>query len=135
VTLTGTLLQLAALGAAAGLTYGIVSGDGSAAVPLLAAALALVPASLVVSAVTVLLTGWWPRATLAAWGVLAVAFVQVYLGELLRFPDWVSAASPWWHLPRQPLEAFAVGPVIGLLVLAVVLAGVGLVGLRRRDIG
>ena len=135
VTLAGTLLQLVAMGVAAGLTYGIVSGDGSAVLPLLGAAIALAPACLVVCAVAVLLTGWWPRAAAAAWAVLALAFLQVYLGELLRFPDWVSAASPWWHLPRQPLEGFAGGPVLGLLVLAALLTGVGLAGLRRRDIG
>ena len=67
--------------------------------------------------------------------MLALAFLQVYLGELLRMPDWLSAASPWWHLPRQPLETFAPAPALGVLAVAVGLAAAGLVGLRRRDIG
>jgi ABC-2 type transport system permease protein len=135
VTLAGTVVHLAGLGLAAGATYGVVSGDGSAVGPLLGAALALAPACLAVSGVAVLLTGWWPRATMVAWAALAFAFLQVYLGELLRFPDWVSAASPWWHLPRQPLETFALAPVLGVLVVALVLAAAGVAGLRRRDIG
>ena len=135
VTVGGTLLQLAATGLAAGLTYAVVTGDGSATGPLLGAALALSPGCLAVCGVAVLLTGWWPRATLAAWAVLAFAFLQVYLGELLRLPDWLSAASPWWHLPRQPLEAFAPASTLGVLVAAVGLAAAGLAGLRRRDIG
>jgi len=135
VTVVGTLVQLAAMGLAAGLTYAVVTGDGSAVGPLVGAALALAPGCLAVCGVAVLLTGWWPRATLAAWAVLALAFLQVYLGELLRLPDWLSAASPWWHLPRQPLEPFAPGSALGVLAVAAGLAAVGVAGLRRRDIG
>jgi ABC-2 type transport system permease protein len=135
VTVVGTVFQLAAMGLAAGLTYAVVSGDSSAVAPLVGAALALSPACLAICGVAVLLTGWWPRATLAVWAVLALAFLQVYLGELLRMPDWLSAASPWWHLPRQPLESFAPGPTLGVLAVAVGLGVVGMVGLRRRDIG
>jgi ABC-2 type transport system permease protein len=135
VTVAGTLLELAVLGVATGATYAAVSGDSSAAGPLVGAALALAPACLAVCAVAFVLTGWWPRLALAAWAVLAFGFAQVYLGELLRMPDWLSAASPWWHLPRQPLEDFAAAPTLGVLVAAVVLGAVGMVGLRRRDIG
>ena len=135
VTVAGTLFQLAAMGLAAGLTYAVVTGDGSAVGPLVGASLALSPGCLAVCGVAVLLTGWWPRATLAAWAVLALAFLQVYLGELLRMPDWLSAASPWWHLPRQPLEPFAPGSALGVLAVAVGLAAAGVAGLRRRDIG
>ena len=135
VTVAGTLLQLAATGLAAGLTYAAVTGDGSAAWPLLGAALALSPGCLAVCGVAVLLTGWWPRATLAVWAVLAFAFLQVYLGVLLRFPDWLSAASPWWHLPQQPLEVFEPAPTASVLAVAVGLGAAGVAGLRRRDIG
>jgi ABC-2 type transport system permease protein len=135
VTVAGTLVQLAAMGLATGLTYAVVSGEGSAVGPLVGAALALSPACLAICGVAVLLTGWWPRATLAVWAVLALAFLQVYLGELLRLPGWVSAASPWWHLPRQPLEALAPASALGVLAVAVGLAAAGVVGLRRRDIG
>lgn len=135
VTLAGMLLLLVALGVAAGVTYGLVSGDGAAVMPLVGAALALAPASLSVCGMAFLLTGWWPRATLVAWAVLAFAFLQVYLGQLLGLPDWLSALSPWWHLARQPLEAFALAPALAVLVVGVVLAAAGVVGLRRRDLG
>ena len=135
ITVAGTLLQLAAMGVAAGVTYAVVSGDSSAAGPLIGAALALAPACLVVCGVAFLLAGWWPRAALAAWAVLAFAFLQVYLGPLLRMPDWLSALSPWWHLARQPLEDFAPAPALGVLVVAVGLGAAGVVGLRRRDLG
>ncbi|HEU5455041.1 MAG TPA: hypothetical protein VFU85_05090 [Nocardioides sp.] len=135
ITVAGTLLQLAAMGVAAGVTYAVVSGDSSAAGPLIGAALALAPACLVVCGAAFLLAGWWPRAALAAWAVLAFAFLQVYLGPLLRMPDWLSALSPWWHLARQPLEDFAPAPALGVLVVAVGLGAAGVVGLRRRDVG
>jgi ABC-2 type transport system permease protein len=135
VTVGGTLVQLAAMGLATGLMYAVVAGDYSAVGPLLGAALALSPACLAICGVAVLLTGWWPRATLAVWAVLAFAFLQVYLGELLQLPSWVAAVSPWWHLPRQPLEAFAPATAFGVLAVAVGLGAAGLVGLRRRDIG
>ena len=135
ITVAGTLFQLAAMGVAAGLTYAVVTGDGSLVGPLAGAALALSPGCLAVCGVAVLLTGWWPRATLAVWAVLALAFLQVYLGELLKFPDWLSAGSPWWHLPRQPLEVFELAPTVSVLAVAVGLAAAGVVGLRHRDIG
>lgn len=134
VTLAGTVLQLAALGVATGVTYRIVSGEGGSTGPLLAAALALCPACLVVCGFAFLLTGWWPRAALAAWALLAFAFLQVYLGQLLELPDWLSALSPWWHLPRQPLEAFAPGAALVVLAVALGLGAAGVVGLRRRDL-
>jgi ABC-2 type transport system permease protein len=134
VTVGGTLVQLAAMGLATGLMYAVVAGDYSAVGPLVGAALALSPACLAICGVAVLLTGWWPRATMAVWAVLAFAFLQVYLGELLQLPSWLAAVSPWWHLPRQPLEAFAPASAFGVLAVAVGLGAVGLVGLRRRDI-
>jgi len=71
---------------------------------------------------------------MVSWAVLGFAFLQLYLGELLGFPDWLSALSPYFHLPQQPLESFALAPEFGVLGVAAALAAAGILGLRRRDI-
>ena len=134
ITTGALVVHLAGIGLGAGLTYRLASGDAGSVGALLGAALALAPACLTVAAVAVALTGWFPRATMVSWAVLGFAFLQLYLGELLGFPDWLSALSPYFHLPQQPLESFALAPELGVLAVAAALAAAGILGLRRRDI-
>ena len=135
VTAVATVVHLAGLGLGVGLTYAAVSGDGSFVLPLLGAAVALAPACLTLAAVAVALTGWLPGATIAAWALLGFVFLQIYLGELLGIPDPISSLSPFFHLPRQPMESFALAPAASVLGAAGMLTIAGVVGLRRRDLG
>ncbi|WP_104107053.1 hypothetical protein [Nocardioides sp. 616] len=134
VTVLGSLGLLLLMGLGAGGTHALVSGETELFWPLVATALAQAPAVLLLAALGVLLVGWAPHRTLLAWALFAFALVQAYLGELLAMPDWLAGLSPFWHLPLLPVEDFRVLPAAVLTALALACAGLGLVGLRRRDL-
>jgi ABC-2 type transport system permease protein len=48
---------------------------------------------------------------------------------------WLSDLSPFTHLPKLPGGELDWTPLIGLTLVTLVLCAVGLLGLRRRDIG
>lgn len=134
VTAAGTLLVLLATGLGVALADLVVSGSADRFGPLLGATLAYLPAVAVLGALAAALHGWLPRWGMLAWVVLAGCFVVGWLGDLLEIPEGVRDLSPFNLTPRMPLEAMDWG-VIGLLsVLAVVLFGAAVAGLRRRDI-
>jgi ABC-2 type transport system permease protein len=135
VTVGGTLVVLGAGGLGTGLFYGLASGDMGALPNLLFAALAFAPAALLLGGVAVLLFGWVPRASMVAWAALAICFVFAYLGVLLDIPQWLLSLSPFEHVPGAPVETITAGPLLWLTVFAVALAGIGVLGWRRRDFG
>lgn len=134
VAALGATVMLAVSGASAGLVNGLRTGEVAGQVGRLTlGALAQTPAVWILGAVTVLLIGWLPRAASAAWGVLVACVVLGQFGALLSLPEALIDASPFGHVP-------AVGnvtalPLLVLAAIALVLAGTGLAGLRRRDIG
>ncbi|WP_177891075.1 ABC transporter permease [Vallicoccus soli] len=134
VTVAGTVLVVAAGGLGAGTSHALATGDASAVPGLLGAALAHVPAVLVVAGVAALLVGWAPGAALAAWALLAGCFVVGWLGDLLSLPDAVAALSPFWHVPGLPAAPLRVLPLAVLTALAAALAAGALAGYRRRDV-
>jgi len=82
-----------------------------------------------------LLFGAVPRATMLVWAALAICFVFAYLGVLLDVPQWLRNLSPFEHVPGAPVETITVAPLLTLIAAAVALAGIGLLGWRRRDVG
>ena len=135
VTVVGTLIVLfsGALGTA--LMYGVVSGETGEIPDLLLAGLAFTPAALVLGGIAVLLFGIAPRAATATWAALAIFFVFAYLGILLDIPEEVRNLSPFEHVPGAPVETITAGPLLTLTAVAAALAGIGLLGWRRRDVG
>lgn len=124
VTLIGTVVLLLLYGLGMGVAESIVTGDSSWIGRLVVDALKFVPAALLLGAVTFLVFGWLPRASMAGWAALALCVVIGWLGPLLELPTWLSNLSPFQH------------PDGGLIVAGVtaVLIVVGLAGLRRRDL-
>ncbi|MEW1599917.1 ABC transporter permease [Streptomyces sp. NPDC093808] len=122
----------------AGLGFGVAgaasTGDGGLLPELVGAALAYAPALWVTIGVAVLLFGWFPRASAAAWAVPVYAFVVGYLGEILRFPDWMKNLSPFGHVPRLPAADLDLTPLLLLTLVAAGLVWLGLAGFRRRDL-
>ncbi|WP_395572814.1 ABC transporter permease [Streptomyces sp. BK79] len=122
----------------AGLGFGIAgaasTGDGGLVPELLGAALAYAPALWVTVGVAVVLFGWFPRASAAAWAVPVYAFVVGYLGQILRFPDWMNNLSPFGHVPRLPAAEMEWTPLLVLTLVAAALVWLGLAGLGRRDL-
>jgi ABC-2 type transport system permease protein len=134
VTVGGAALLVTVGGLGVGLADALVRDDFGSVLPLVAQAWVQLPAVLVVVGVAVLLMGWLPRATAAAWAVLGFAFVVGWSGGLLNLPSWLSGLSPFEHLPQVPVEEVAVAPLVVLTLVAVVLVAVGTLGFRRRDI-
>lgn len=135
VTLTGAVLVLAVGGLGTGITYAITSGRPEEVARMTALSLVYLPAVLLLAALVVLLVGWVPRASAAAWAVLALAFVVGWLGGLLKPPQWVENLSPFTHVPAVPLSPVAATPLLVLTLLAALAVLAGWRGLLARDIG
>jgi ABC-2 type transport system permease protein len=135
VALGGSAALMAAAGFGMGLTYGVAVNDLGQVGRLIGAAVALVPALWVLVGVTLVLFGFAPRATAAAWGVLVACLVIGLFAELLNLPGWLVDVSPFQHVPAMPSQGFALTPVVALTATAAVLMVAGVVGFRRRDVG
>lgn len=132
----GGALLMAGCGVLAGLGYGLRTGGiGTQLLAVLAGALVQVPAAWVVAAVAVALFGLVPAATQAGWAVLVLCVLLGQLGPTLRLPQWVMDVSPFTHAPKLPGGTVSGVPIGWLLVVTALLATVGLIGFRRRDIG
>ncbi|MGI8331418.1 ABC transporter permease [Actinomadura scrupuli] len=117
------------------LTAGLAGGDVGEQVPrLLGAAAVQLPAVWVLVAIGVALFGHFPRYASAGWGALGLFVVLGQVGALLELSQWLLDVSPFTHIPKLPGGAISVTPLVTLVVIAIALAGVGLAGLRRRDI-
>jgi ABC-2 type transport system permease protein len=133
----GACLLLAVAGVSAGLGYGILTGSVSTQVPmLLAAALARLPAVLVLAAVAIMLFGLLPwESTAMAWSAVALAGVIAVFGPPLLWPAWMMDVSPFTQSPKLPGGTVSAEPLLWLCGIAVALSVAGVVGLRHRDIG
>ncbi|QFG69705.1 ABC transporter permease [Ornithinimicrobium pratense] len=128
------ILVVAGLGT--GVAAAAVTGDGSLVIELVAAHVNVLPAVLVVLAVCAVLYGWAP-ALLAPVGWALVGLI-VFVGNfaaMLDLPRWLQNLSPLSYPAQLPVEDFALLPILVLLAIAVLGVGLGLVGVRRRQIG
>jgi ABC-2 type transport system permease protein len=91
---------------------------------------------LLVAAVAAAAVGVLPRwSGPIGWTALAFCgFIGVF-GPALNLSQAVLDIAPFTHVPKVPGGAFSGSPLVWLSVIAVVLAGVGLAALRRRDVG
>ncbi|WP_306318439.1 MULTISPECIES: ABC transporter permease [unclassified Streptomyces] len=112
---------------------GLAVGYGHEFGAIVAACLVQLAAIWTLGGVAVLLYGLLPRAAAAAWAAAGAALLIGWIGPALKLPQAVMDISPFGHLPKLPGGEMAWGPVLVEVVLAVVFVGVGLVGLRRRD--
>lgn len=135
VTAAGSALLLLAGGLGMGISAAAVTGDAGLVGALTGAALAHLPAVLVVAALAAALVGLAPRLAGLAWVVLGYAVFSGSFGALLGLPDWALHLSPLRWTPALPGAAFDLAPIAGLTALAAVLVAAGLAGIRRRDIG
>jgi ABC-2 type transport system permease protein len=134
VGLLGGTLAMLLSGVGFGLAGAASTGEHQLMLSLPGAALAYAPALWVTGGVAVLLFGWLPRASAAAWLVPVYAFVVGYLGQILQFPGWLNDISPFGHVPELPANDMRWTPMVVLTAVAVALLSAGLVGLRRRDL-
>ena len=137
VAVGGSALLLAVAGLATGLGYGLRTGSpGPEVTRMLGAAMAQLPATLLVAGVAVVLVGWWPGGAVAgAWTAVGAVVVISLFGAALQLSHWGLDISPFTHVPKLPGGPVAVTPLLWLSLAALALAAAGLAGLRRRDIG
>lgn len=132
----GSAVLLAVAGLGIGVAHGVRTGAVGTQVPrLLGAALVQLPAVWVLAGITVALFGLVPRAATAGWVALAGCVLLGQLGPVLRLDQRLLDVSPFVHLPRLPGGTLTAAPIVWLVGIAALLTVLGLVGLRRRDIG
>lgn len=134
VTLVGTVLAVGLGGIGVGVAYAATSGRAAEVWRMTGYSLAYLPATLVLAAVAVLLIGWLPRASGAAWVGVALCFLVGWLGGLLELPTWVNELSPFTHVPAVPSEELTGSPLAVLLLVTVAVVAAGYAGFRRRDL-
>lgn len=134
VAVVGGTFVLLVAGLSFGITGAFSTDDGTLIGRSVGAALAYAPAVWVTAGVAMLLFGFLPRFVAAAWAVVGYAFLVVYLGGLLQFPDWMANLSPFGHVPQLPAAELSVTPLVALTAVAAVLVAAGLVAFRRRDL-
>ena len=134
VAALGSAVILLLGGAGLGLTVSATLGDAGVLPDLLGAAVAYLPAVWLTAAFGVALFGAVPRASVLVWIVIAYAAVIGSFAAILDLPDWTLDLSPFGHIPALPAVDMNWTPVVVLTVIAAVLATIGLVGFRRRDL-
>ena len=134
VALLGTALLMVVAGAAAGLAYGARAGGLREAGRVLGAALVQIPAAWVLTGIVVAAFGIVPRLVAVGWAALAGFVVLGEVGPLLKLDQWVLDLSPYAHTPRLPGGTLELTPLVLLTLVTLLLAAVGFVGFRRRDI-
>lgn len=135
MAVAGTAVILAAGGLGAGLAYGVAAHDVSGQLPReLGAALAQLPAVLVIGGVAALLFGIAQRLAVLSWAAVVVVALLGLLGPLLRLSQRVMDVSPFTHVPPLPGGQLTATPLIWLTATAVLLGAAGLAALRLRDI-
>lgn len=138
VAAAGTVAVLAAAGITSGLVYGLAVAEPATQLPrLLAGTLIQVPAAWVLGGVTMLAVGVVPRAAVGvAWaGFLFIQLFEVFVPIAGLDLPLAQAVVPHWHLPKVLVGGeFAAAPLLALTAVTALLTGLGLLGLRRRDL-
>ncbi len=127
------VLAAAVAGAAGGLTRSADSADRVASVA--ASGLAQAPAALLILAIAALLFALVPRLSIGlSWGVLLASLFIGQFGELFGLPDWLRTLSPFTHTPAIGAADVDWSGAWWMLGLAMVVCGVAVVAVRRRDL-
>jgi ABC-2 type transport system permease protein len=135
--LVGAVLLLLVFAVTMGVTGGqVLGGTASLLRDLVGAALVQLPAVAVLGAAAVASVMLLPRWSVGlSWAlVVGSIFVGPMFGPALGLPAWLVDLSPFTHVPSAPAVAVTAGPVLGLAVAGVLLAVVGVLVLRRRDL-
>jgi ABC-2 type transport system permease protein len=135
VACAGSVILLAVAGLVAGLTYGLAGGGLQSVPRLFVAALVYAPAMWIMVGLVIALDGLVPRLVGVSWAILVACVVEGFLGAVLGLPHWLSDLSPFERVPQLPAASLTLLPLVVMSAVAAGLALIGLIGLRRRDIG
>ena len=128
-TVVGSTVLMFSAGLGMGLGAGITIGEPQTIWRLTVAALAFVPAMAVMAGVAALAVAL--RLTWIGWLAVTFVVISLYLGALLRLPQWLLDASPVGQT-KAPSEYSAIA-LTAMVVVAVALTVVAGAIYRRRD--
>ena len=131
----GSVALLAVAGLATGLTYGLAGGGMHDVPRLFVAALVYAPAMWIMVGLVIALDGLVPRLVGVTWAILVACVLEGFLGAVLGLPRWLSDLSPFERVPQLPAASLTLLPLVVMSAVAAGLTLIGLIGLRRRDIG
>jgi ABC-2 type transport system permease protein len=134
VALLGTTALLAIVGVVTGLTFGARVGDMSRAGGVMAGAMAQLPATWVLTGITMAAFGLAPKVAAVGWSALGAFVLLGVIGPLFPLDQAVMDLSPFAHSPKLPGGVFSATPVVALTGVAVLLVAAGVAGFRRRDV-
>lgn len=134
VPLLGVVVLMVAGAAAMGLSAALALNDTGQISRVLVAGIAQVPAAWVMTTLVLAVFGWWPRATLAVWAAFVVSAAASEFAALWSLPQWLANISVFYATPMLPVGVDDLSVVALLSAVAVLLAGLGLVGWQRRDL-
>lgn len=97
------------------------------------AAFAYLPAMWIMLGATMLLIAYLPKKTTLIWIYLGYSFIAVYMGALLKFPEWVQRISPFGNIPQYPAETMDYTKLIAMTGIAVAMSILGFIGHSKRD--
>lgn len=123
------LLQALAFGGSA-----VAVGYDVSLMDIAVAGIGYLPAIYLMTGVAAILIGWLPKFTSLIWLYLFFSFIVFYFGELFDTPDLINGLSPFYHIPRQPVESWNWTVTLVLLGLAVLFTLIGAFGFNKRDI-
>ena len=134
VPLVGVVGLMLAASLAMGLAASFALNDPSITGRVLVAGLAQIPTALVMTTLVLAVFGWWPRAVMVVWGVFIASAAVAEFGVLWSLPSWLTNASVFHATPMLPVSGDDLGTLLTLVVIAGLLAVIGAVGWRRRDV-
>jgi len=132
----GAVALLLAFAVGMGVTAGLAVGDTSGLLgELISAALAQLPAVLVVAAAVLAVFALLPRhAVSVSWLLLGAAILlSPVWGNSLGLPEWALDLSPFSYQKAPAAEIGSVA-IVALVGIAAALAVAGLAAFRRRDL-
>ena len=135
VALVGSVGAMASIAIGLGGSAAIATSDPMLLWQVTVAAFVHVPVMWLTVGFTLAIVGHFPHAATAGWAIVAFGIVIAMFGSVLQLPGWVLDLSPFEHVPLSPAEPVTATPVLVLFAVAAALVTVGLVGMRRRDIG
>ncbi len=127
--IVGSTVLMFFAGLGNGLGAGITIGEPQAIWRLTLAGVAFVPAMAVMAGITALAVAL--RHSWIAWLAVTFVIISLYLGALLRLPQWLLDGSPVGQT-KAPTEYSAVALTV-MVVVAIVLSLVAGAIYRRRD--
>jgi ABC-2 type transport system permease protein len=134
VSALGSLCLLAAAGLGEGLGAALSTGDWGLLGPTLLGHVVHVPAVWSLLGLALALYGLAPRLTGLTWAVFAYGAVLSLFGDMMELDDAVLGTSVFRHIGQYPAEDVSWAAVGLLAGIALLLAGIGAAGFRRRDL-